>query len=504
MQAYKISKISQIEKNQLSDFYRETYHKRYKSLTNNWRWWYRVGHSKFEPLILLLDNKVIGQAGLLPVDLNILKEKVQAIYFVDFAILPKYQRKGFGKILSKEWMKICPNQITFCNDKSLKVFKKLGWKNDLSTKRLSRPINILKFLPVLKSFKFNFIDQSYLNIPKYLSGENIEYHVNSYNVDDAGIDLYSRLMSPYDESTVKNLVSSLKFQNFKNQQNEYYCQPLTTINTHTFKGNNRYRGDCLDTEKFDLITHNNLDAMRLDFTNRNFKPKLKIIGSLTLPEAKKWIEQYVSPIQTHNNRTTSNNASVDSVMLNGSGDYNIGRHAGKGSVVNIYYTNRMSLSLKQRQMHLITSQLIKNELFHEIREKRALAYAVGSYYLFKYETGIANYLTFWFSSSIEHEKALYDLTHEVLDRFNESEIEEVAFDRAKYAVVSSIAMFDLTLYISAFHKLSQDYNVNFNKGLSLKDITQTITIEDVEKYRELMLESSSLFLFVQEGNNNQH
>ena len=91
MQAYKISKISQIEKILLSDFYKETYHKRYKSLTNNWRWWYRVGHSKFEPLILLLDNKVIGQAGLLPVDLNILNEKVQAIYFVDFAILPKYQ-----------------------------------------------------------------------------------------------------------------------------------------------------------------------------------------------------------------------------------------------------------------------------------------------------------------------------------------------------------------------------------------------------------------------------
>ena len=98
MQAYKISKISQIEKSQLSDFYKETYHKRYKSLTNNWRWWYRAGHSEFEPLILLLDNKVIGQAGLLPVDLNILKEKVQAIYFVDFAILPKYQGKGFGQI----------------------------------------------------------------------------------------------------------------------------------------------------------------------------------------------------------------------------------------------------------------------------------------------------------------------------------------------------------------------------------------------------------------------
>ena len=107
MDAYKINKISQIEKNQLSDFYKKTYHKRYKSLTSNWRWWYRVGYSKFEPLILSVDDKVIGQAGLLPIDLNILGNKVQAIYFVDFAILPKYQRKGFGQILTKEWMKIC-------------------------------------------------------------------------------------------------------------------------------------------------------------------------------------------------------------------------------------------------------------------------------------------------------------------------------------------------------------------------------------------------------------
>ena len=160
MQAYKINKISQIEKSQLSDFYKNTYHKRYKSLTSNWRWWYRAGYSKFEPLILSVDDKVIGQAGLIPIDLNILGNKVQAIYFVDFAILPKYQRKGFGQILTKEWMKICPNQITFCNNQSLKVFKKLGWKNDLSTKRLLRPINTLKFLPALISFKFNFINST--------------------------------------------------------------------------------------------------------------------------------------------------------------------------------------------------------------------------------------------------------------------------------------------------------------------------------------------------------
>ena len=55
---YKINKISEIPTDQLSEFYKKTYYQRYKSLTNNWRWWYRVGYSESEPLILSLDNKV--------------------------------------------------------------------------------------------------------------------------------------------------------------------------------------------------------------------------------------------------------------------------------------------------------------------------------------------------------------------------------------------------------------------------------------------------------------
>ena len=98
MPEYKIKKISQIDKSQLSDFYKKAYPQRHKSLTNNWHWWYRVGHSTLEPLIISVDNKVIGQAGLLPIDLNILESKVTAIYFVDFAILSKYQHKNFDYV----------------------------------------------------------------------------------------------------------------------------------------------------------------------------------------------------------------------------------------------------------------------------------------------------------------------------------------------------------------------------------------------------------------------
>ena len=107
---YEINKISEVTKDQLSDFYKKTYYPRYKSLTNHWRWWYRVGYNEFEPLIISIDNKVIGQAAYLPTELNVLGNKVPAIWFVDYAILPEFKGKGLGKIMYKEWMKICPNQ----------------------------------------------------------------------------------------------------------------------------------------------------------------------------------------------------------------------------------------------------------------------------------------------------------------------------------------------------------------------------------------------------------
>ena len=56
---YKINKISEVDKVELSEYYKKTFYQRYKSLTNNWRWWYRVGYDKQEPIILSIDNKII-------------------------------------------------------------------------------------------------------------------------------------------------------------------------------------------------------------------------------------------------------------------------------------------------------------------------------------------------------------------------------------------------------------------------------------------------------------
>ena len=38
----KIKKISEIDSDKLFSFYKKIYPERFKSLTENWKWWYRV------------------------------------------------------------------------------------------------------------------------------------------------------------------------------------------------------------------------------------------------------------------------------------------------------------------------------------------------------------------------------------------------------------------------------------------------------------------------------
>ena len=179
---YKINKISEVAKDQLLNFYKTTYYPRHKSLTSNWHWWYRVGYNEFEPLVVSIDNKVIGQAAYLPTELNILRNKVPAIWFVDYAILPEFKGKGLGKIMYKEWMKICPNQMAICSDASLRVLKKFGWKDNSDTKRLARPINALNFLPVVKNLKLNFVNKTLRYLIKKKYSRNIS--ISPYKIGD--------------------------------------------------------------------------------------------------------------------------------------------------------------------------------------------------------------------------------------------------------------------------------------------------------------------------------
>ena len=163
---YNISTISKVKTENLFDFYKKAFPNRYKILCKNWKWWYRNNYLSCEPILLVLKNKVIGQAGLIPIKIKIKEKIIPAIWFIDYAVLPEYQNKGFGKILTKEWMKICPNQITFCNKQSLRIFKKFNWDSNYSTKKIAYPINPLKYLPIINKFELNIITSKYKNILK--------------------------------------------------------------------------------------------------------------------------------------------------------------------------------------------------------------------------------------------------------------------------------------------------------------------------------------------------
>ncbi len=161
MENYSIIKISEAKLDQLKEFFSKAFAGRSKILTRHWKWFYRNNFLGYEPIVIVFNNKIIAQAGLIPVKLKHGEEIFPATWFVDFVVLPEFQGKGIGYKLTKEWMKICPNQITFCNSQSLKIFKKLGWTTNYNTKRTAKLINPTKWIPLLDKNKFNFINKIY-------------------------------------------------------------------------------------------------------------------------------------------------------------------------------------------------------------------------------------------------------------------------------------------------------------------------------------------------------
>ena len=157
MDKFHIKKISEIDIKKLLQFYQVSFQYE-KSILDNYQWRYRSEFNEFEPLILIIDNQICGHAGLIPIDLKINDKKQKAIWFTDFYIASEQRSKGYGKLLAEEWMKICPIQITICNDQSLKVFKKLNWSNNNSFVRRLKIYNYLNIVPAFRrSNEFSFI-----------------------------------------------------------------------------------------------------------------------------------------------------------------------------------------------------------------------------------------------------------------------------------------------------------------------------------------------------------
>ena len=144
-----IKKISEIDKEKLKKFYQNSFQFE-KTVLDDYNWRYRTNFNEFEPLVLLIDNQLCGHAGLVPIKIKINEKEKNAIWFTDFFINPEHRSKGYGELLTEEWMKICPIQITICNDQSLKVFKKLNWSNNNNFVRRLKFYNYLNIVPIFR------------------------------------------------------------------------------------------------------------------------------------------------------------------------------------------------------------------------------------------------------------------------------------------------------------------------------------------------------------------
>ena len=144
MNKYIIKKLKDVNENELLNFYKVVYNKRVHIFLKNYKWFYRFNFSNLQPIVIYSNNEIIAHAGLIPNNLILNKKIYQSIWFTDFVVLPEYRKKGFGKIITEAWMNICPNHITFCNNQSLKIFKKLNWQDNYLVKRYIDPMFLQK------------------------------------------------------------------------------------------------------------------------------------------------------------------------------------------------------------------------------------------------------------------------------------------------------------------------------------------------------------------------
>ena len=166
----KLKKISEISKDKLFDFYKKVYPKRFNSLTENWKWWYRFDKEFAEPIVLFLDGKVIGQNDIIISTTKYLQygSKIMQYYTI--------YGNGSWKTLTKEWMKICPNQMV-CSPYSYRVQK--IWMELILKPKVGKTFNYINF-SVLNKFNMSLLNA----FPRYLIKNkfNDKLQIKPYNI----------------------------------------------------------------------------------------------------------------------------------------------------------------------------------------------------------------------------------------------------------------------------------------------------------------------------------
>jgi GNAT superfamily N-acetyltransferase len=85
------------------------------------------------PLVMTHKNKVIAHAGIIPVRVLLSGKLYTASWFIDFAVLPEFQRQGLGMILMKRWTELSDFCVGFPNEMSVGAALKYGWLESRDT-----------------------------------------------------------------------------------------------------------------------------------------------------------------------------------------------------------------------------------------------------------------------------------------------------------------------------------------------------------------------------------
>ena len=192
-------KLSELSISELTDCFRKFYPKRSNFLIKNWKWLYRVKLFNTEPLIMMQEKEAIGFAG--SISVNVIKNNYikKDKWFVDFIIDKKKRDNGLGKILTKEWMNDDLLCLTFCNNISLKIFKKFGWQESTPVFDSRIVLNPLRFMPIFKSLNTDF----FRNLSSSLGSTKIITPTGIKNYENLLIELFSNLNTKKQDSAIR-------------------------------------------------------------------------------------------------------------------------------------------------------------------------------------------------------------------------------------------------------------------------------------------------------------
>lgn len=125
----------------LAQFYAQMFPDRAPFLIRHWRWLYRdSGRASASPMLAIDGDRVAGQGGFLAATLQRGSDRRDAVWMMDFAILPEYQRGILGGALLKLAAVASPLRVAFLNERSWALADKLGWKTHFMVTSYQLPL----------------------------------------------------------------------------------------------------------------------------------------------------------------------------------------------------------------------------------------------------------------------------------------------------------------------------------------------------------------------------